>query len=95
MYCAAQHASLLKLEQTVEKLTDATSGLHGEQELRLADLQRSNDRLVHEVAQRDDECRELRVQIEAQRAKALDSRSQLELKEAQIIKLTQEKGFLR
>lgn len=39
----------------VERLGDASTGLHGEQELRLAELQRSNDRLVHEVAQRDDE----------------------------------------
>lgn len=90
-----QLATIQKLEQMVEQLTDASSGLHGEQELRLADLQRSNERLVHEVAQRDDECRELRAQVDAMRAKTLDLRAQLELKESQIAKLTQEKSFLR
>lgn len=90
-----QLATIQKLEQMVEQLTDASSGLHGEQELRLADLQRSSERLVHEVAQRDDECRELRAQVDGMRAKTLDLRAQQELKESQIAKLTQEKSFLR
>jgi predicted RNase H-like nuclease (RuvC/YqgF family) len=51
-----QQQSIQKLEQMVERLTDASSGLHGEQELRVADLQRSAERLVHEVAQARPSC---------------------------------------
>lgn len=79
----------------VEALGDASTGLAGEQELRLAELQRSNDRLVHEVAQRDDECRELQSQLSTARARALDAKAQLELQQAHVTKLTQEKAFIK
>lgn len=131
----AHEENVRRLEQMVEALGDASTGLHGEQELRMAgtsivvpcglfltvfvfpsfsELQRTNDRLMQESAHRDDECRELRVcvgcirlfgfpvwlmhtflqkQVETMRNAAIEQRSQLELRDANVIKLTQEKVF--
>lgn len=90
----ALEENVKRLEQTVEALGDASTGLHGEQELRLAELQRTHERLMHEAATRDDECRELQRQVEALRGHSIEQRAQMDLRDASLLKLTQEKAFL-